>query len=118
MKIISKLLVTMEYFMYLCTINDKQSIKMKQQTNKKGFLLPSDYCAKNGYKLKDGKLCFSISTKKYFALNYCSTDWETVDKFRLNGIKVKLYNDFNSFDKNGLPVFRLTEKIKLVDLFE
>lgn len=81
------------------------------------FLLPSAYCKKKGYHSKTGKLCFSKSSMEYFALNYCKTDWHTVDKLRLKNAMIDLYRSFSSFDDKGLPIFETTEKAQLVDLY-
>ena len=81
------------------------------------FLLPNDYCKKNGYHSKNGKLCFSKYSMEYFAVNYCKTDWQTVDKNRLKYRMIELSNGFNNYDKGGLPIFRTTDKAQLVDLY-
>ena len=81
------------------------------------FLLPNDYCKKNGYHSKTGKLCFSKSSMEYFAENYCKTDWQTVDKIRLKNRMIELSNGFDNYDKGGLPIFRTSEKAQLVDLY-
>jgi len=81
------------------------------------FLLPSDYCKQNGYHSKTGKLCFSKNSMEYFALNYCKTDWQTVDKDRLKSKMIDLSNSFNNYDKNGLPIFRTSKKAQSVDLY-
>jgi len=82
------------------------------------FLLPSAYCKKKGYHSKTGKLCFSKSSMKYFSLNYCKTNWQTVDKYRLKNKMIDLNNSFNEYDNNGLPIFETTEKAQLVDLYQ
>ena len=94
----------------------RESTKNQESTNPR-FLLPNDYCNKNGYHSKTGKLYFYKSSMKYFAVNYCKTDWQTVDKIRLKNRMIELSNNFSNYDKDGLPIYRTSEKAQLVDLY-
>ena len=98
-------------------LNEPQKPQLNIGAVSARFLLPNDYCKKNGYHSKTGKLCFSKASMEYFAENYCKTDWQTVDKNRLKSRMVELSNGFNNYGNNGLPIFRTTEKAQLVDLY-
>lgn len=81
------------------------------------YLTPRSYCKKNGKITTRGKLTFSTASKKFFSETYCSTDWDTVDKSRLQDVMSRLYNNFYDFDENGIAIYSYSPKIILVDLY-
>ena len=80
-------------------------------------LEPESYAKKTAKKKRSGELYWTTKEMQYFSETYCRIPYSIVDKSLLKGKMIDCYNKFFQYDNNGYPIWKYTEKPRVVELY-